>query len=383
MINIGGNISKINKGQESINRVYVGDELVWQKHRPVAIIDLPSVEVNKPEDNWLHLHSGTPYAAWPTNTNRGLVKVGSGEIKAFTSNKRGVDRTFDYGEVVIQDSVGNDAGNLVITFESQLRADHDINKRNLELILTCDDADISAFQNNPIVAGEVIALPRREETTTSGIRWISYGQYPDSLVTSSYSGYRDSIKDHLPIDTSSLAGEGICVANTSNMSDTWRERRDHQAKNNFQISFTINASSEWYDKNFTLHYRHAEGAATWNERITFNTISYTDYAKREIAIAEASGIAQEDIYVNATGFFSGNIPIGTLGTFDPTDVVSVAGTTIEVAEVGQGITNVITAAADVSTEDTQVLQDSQGSVVVVKPLGKVIQAMGIKNLSAK
>jgi hypothetical protein len=167
------------------------------------------------------------------------------------------------------------------------------------------------------------------------------------------------------------------------MSDTWRERRDHQAKNNFQISFTINASSEWYDKNFTLHYRHAEGAATWNERITFNTISYTDYAKREIAIAEASGIAQEDIYVNATGFFSGNIPIGTLGTFDPTDVVSVAGTTIEVAEVGQGITNVITAAADVSTEDTQVLQDSQGSVVVVKPLGKVIQAMGIKNLSAK
>lgn len=340
MINIDGNISRIIKGSESINKVYVGNDLVWQKIRPTATVAAPPQIIDTPMTNWLHLQAASPSSSWPTNVNRGLVQIGDNPIKQFFNGKRGPARTFDYGRVVIPDATGNDTGNIVITFESQLRADHDINKRNLELFLICDDANISAFNNNPIVAGEVIALPRTEETYSTGKRWISYGQYPVAGVVTSSGYYRNVIRDHFPIDTSNIGSAGICVANTTNMSDNWRENKDGSAKNNFQISFSIHTSDEWYDKNFTLYYRHAEGTNTWHERITFNVVSHTDAFAADVTAATDAGVAVEDIYYETPVF----------SNVDMSSVTVETETTFDQRSAG-------------ATDNTHTLTDSQGNQV--------------------
>lgn len=341
MINIDGNINRIIKGSESINKVYVGNDLVWQKIRPTATAAAPPQIIDTPLTNWLHLQPGSPSSDWSSRTNYGFVQIGDSPIKQFPNGKRGAARTFDYGRVVIPDATGGDAGNIVITFESQLRADHDVNKRNLELFLVCNDANISAFDNNPIVAGEVIALPRTEELETTGKRWISYGQYPATGVSTSSSYYRNVNRDHFPIDTSAIGSPaGICVANTTNMSDNWRDGRDGSAKNNFQISFSIHTSDEWYDKNFTLYYRHAEGTNTWHERITFNVVSHTDAFAADVAAAAAAGVAAEDIYYESA----------VTGEVDMSSVTVETETTFDQRSAG-------------ATENTHTLTDSQGNQV--------------------
>jgi len=291
-INVDGNIANVAVGSNDINKVYVGNELVWQKEQPAVYVPPPpSITVDAPLNNWLHLQSGSPSSNWPEQTNKGLFKVGNEPIKTFFAGVRGDRvRTFDYGEVVVPDSAGNDAGNLVITFESRLRDDHNDGARNMEFLLLCDQS-VSAFENNPIVSGEIIALP------SGNSRYISFGQKTTAQLSRSFV---NRVIDNIPIVTNQSAfSSGIVVGNTSNMGDEWRGRRNKQygyTDQNFQISFSIHVSDDWYNKDFTFLYRHNDGNRTsskggqWEERITFRVVAYETKVTQVIQQAVDNGV---------------------------------------------------------------------------------------------
>lgn len=295
-INIDGNITDIYRGDSPIRKVYVGSDLVWQKSGPVVVIPEPPVFAElSPLKDWLHTLPESPLSNWPTQTNRGLVKIGNGPIKSFYSPGEQVGAVFDYGELVVPDAVGENAGNLVITFESRHLKDHDDNKRNIEIFLQ-SDSTISAFENDPITSGEVEVLP------TGRNRYLSYGQKTSAQLAQRYV---NRVIDNFPVRTNSIGTNGIVIANSSNMGDGWRGRRDNTPdRANFQVSFVINISDDWYDKNLTLYYRHAEGTATWSQSVTFKLVSYESQVTQIIQNAVDSGIAVTNdniIVVNNTG----------------------------------------------------------------------------------
>ncbi len=300
-INIDGSIANVAVGSNDINKVYVGSDLVWEKKQPVVVIPPPpAITIDPPLNNWLHLQSGSPSSNWPHQTNKGLFKVGNEEIKQFPAGVRNANvgagygssvtprhRTFDYGEVVVPDASGHDAGNLVITFESRLRDDHNDGARNMEFLLLCDQS-VSAFENNPIVNGEIIALP-----SGSG-RYISFGQKTSAQLGRSYV---NRVIDNLPIVTNQITSSGIVIANSSNIGDEWRARRDTSpSDSNFQISFSIHISDDWYDKDFTFMYRHNDGNRTsssggeYTDSITFRIVSYRQAATNIIQDAVDTGV---------------------------------------------------------------------------------------------
>lgn len=292
-INIDGNIANVAVGSNDINKVYVGSELVWQKAQPVVIISPPPIvypnpEVNPPLTTYLHTRSDSPQSNWPSDNNTGLFKVGNEPIKQFPAGVRGTRvRTFDYGEVVVPDAAGNDAGNLIITFESRLRDDHNDGARNMEFMLLCDQS-VSAFENNPIVDGEIVALP------SGSSRYISFGRKTTSQLGRSFV---NRIIDNIPIVTNQITNSGIVIANSSNMGDEYRARRDNsKGDSNFQISFSIHISDDWYNKDFTFLYRHNDGNSAsskggqWEERITFKIVSYRTKVTQVIQDAVDSGV---------------------------------------------------------------------------------------------
>ena len=290
-INIDGSIANVAVGSNEINKVYVGSDLVWEKKQPIVIVPPPpSITIDPPLNNWLHLQSGSPSSNWPEQTNKGLFKVGNEPIKTFFAGVRGDRvRTFDYGEVVVPDAAGNDAGNLIITFESRLSDDHNDGARNMEFLLLCDQS-VSAFENNPIVSGEIIALP------SGNSRYISFGRKTQPQLGRSFV---NRVIDNIPIVTNQIGYSGIVIGNTSNMGDEWRGRRNKQygyTDQNFQISFSIHISDDWYDKDFTFLYRHNDGNRTsskggqWEERITFRVVSYRQAATNIIQDAVDNGV---------------------------------------------------------------------------------------------
>tara|TARA_E500000178_G_scaffold341737_1_gene386046 strand:+ start:8886 stop:10052 length:1167 start_codon:yes stop_codon:yes gene_type:complete len=281
-INIDGNITDIYRGDSPIRKVYVGNDLVWHKSQPVVVVpEPPKFAELSPIKDWLHTLPESPLSNWPTQTNKGLVKIGNGPIKSFYSPGEQVGAVFDYGELVVPDAVGENAGNLVITFESRLLKDHDDNKRNIEIFLQ-SDSTISAFENDPITSGEVEVLP------TGRNRYLSYGQKTSAQLNQRYV---NRVIDNFPVRTNSIGTNGIVIANSSNMGDGWRGRRDNTPdRANFQVSFVINISDDWYDKNLTLYYRHAEGTATWSQSVTFKLVSYESQVTQIIQEAIDGGI---------------------------------------------------------------------------------------------
>ena len=292
-INIDGSIANVAVGSNEINKVYVGSDLVWEKKQPIVIVPPPPAittpEVNPPLSTYLHTRSDSPQKNWPSDTNTGLFKVGNQAIKQFPAQVRGARvRTFDYGEVVVPDASGNDAGNLVITFESRLRDDHNDGARNMEFLLLCDQS-ISAFENDPIVDGEIIALP------SGNNRYISFGQKTTAQLSRNFV---NSVIDNTPIVTNQNAfSSGVVVGNSSNMGDEYRGRRDNsKGDSNFQISFSVHISDDWYNKDFTFLYRHNDGNRTsskggqWEERITFRVVAYETKVTQIVQDAVDTGV---------------------------------------------------------------------------------------------